>query len=110
MERFVKGQVVVIPFPFSDLSNSKKRPALVLANQIDEDILLCQITSKDIKDQFGIRLLSSHFIDGELPLESVIRPNRIFKAHASLIEYVAGRINTVKMRQARDQIVEYLDQ
>ena len=46
MEEFVKGDVVVLPFPFSDLSNSKKRPALVVANLEGEDIILCQITSK----------------------------------------------------------------
>jgi mRNA interferase MazF len=30
MAKFVKGDVVIIPFPFSDLSQSKRRPALVL--------------------------------------------------------------------------------
>jgi mRNA interferase MazF len=46
MEKFVKGDIVVIPFPFSDLSGSKKRPALVLANLQGDDIILCQITSR----------------------------------------------------------------
>jgi mRNA interferase MazF len=50
MEKFVKGDIVVIPFPFSDLSGSKKRPALVLANLQGDDIILCQITSQQIKD------------------------------------------------------------
>ena len=31
MGKFVKGDIVVIPFPFSDLSGSKRRPALVIA-------------------------------------------------------------------------------
>ncbi|MDL5503395.1 MAG: hypothetical protein QSU88_09280 [Candidatus Methanoperedens sp.] len=35
MARFVKGDVVVVPFPFSDLSQSKRRPALVIAVRID---------------------------------------------------------------------------
>ena len=48
MAEFVKGEVVVIPFPFSDLSGSKKRPALVLADLEGDDILLCQITSQQI--------------------------------------------------------------
>ncbi len=45
MEKFIKGDVVVMPFPFSELSGSKKRPALVLADLPGDDILLCQITS-----------------------------------------------------------------
>lgn len=46
MERFVKGDVVVIPFPFTDLSGTKRRPALVLADLPGDDIILCQITSQ----------------------------------------------------------------
>jgi len=46
MERFVKGDIVVIPFPFSDLSQHKRRPAMVLADLKGEDLILCQITSK----------------------------------------------------------------
>jgi len=45
MARFVKGDVVVIPFPFSDLSQAKRRPALVLAELEGNDRILCQITS-----------------------------------------------------------------
>ena len=45
MARFVKGDVVVVPFPFSDLTQTKRRPALVIANLSGDDLILCQITS-----------------------------------------------------------------
>ncbi|MCK4735836.1 MAG: hypothetical protein KAT65_25505 [Methanophagales archaeon] len=41
MERFVKGDVVVVPFPFSDLSSAKRRPALVIAELEGDDLSLC---------------------------------------------------------------------
>ena len=44
MARFVKGDVVVVPFPFSDLSQSKRRPALIIASLEGDDAILCQIT------------------------------------------------------------------
>ena len=44
MGAFVKGDVVVAPFPFSDLSAAKKRPALVVATLAGNDVILCQIT------------------------------------------------------------------
>ena len=43
MGKFVKGDVVVVPFPFSDLSASKKRPALVVATLTGNDVILCKI-------------------------------------------------------------------
>ena len=45
MEKFVKGEVVVIPFPFSDLTQAKRRPALVVTRLEGDDLILCQITS-----------------------------------------------------------------
>ena len=64
MERFVKGDVVVIPFPFSDLSGFKRRPALVLSDLPGDDILLCQITSQNTEDQFSVPVSKSDFTVG----------------------------------------------
>jgi mRNA interferase MazF len=58
---FVKGDVVVVLFPFSDLSSAKKRPALVIAALDGDDVLLCQITSRLISDQYSIPLTSEQF-------------------------------------------------
>ena len=58
MARFIKGDIVVIPFPFSDLSGSKRRPAFVINTLPGNDILLCQITSKTNKDRYSISITS----------------------------------------------------
>ena len=49
MARFVKGDIVVVPFPFSDLTQAKRRPALVITTLKGDDIILCQITSQMVK-------------------------------------------------------------
>ena len=77
----MKGEVVIIPFPFSDLSGAKRRPALVIADWGVDDIILCQITSKLKLDGYEIKLEASDFESGKLPVESHIRPNKIFTAH-----------------------------
>jgi len=87
MERFVKGDIVVIPFPFSDLSDAKRRSALVLATLTGEDIILCQITSQNIRDQYAIHLDTSDFRTESLRKISNIRPNRIFTADRRIIIY-----------------------
>ena len=52
MARFMKGDVVVVPFPFSDLTDAKRRPALVIAELSGDDLILCQITSQNVKDHY----------------------------------------------------------
>lgn len=51
MGRPVKGDVVVVPFPFSNLAATKKRPALVIAPlNTHDDVILCMITSRNTAD------------------------------------------------------------
>ena len=56
MARFVRGDVVVVPFPFSDLSDTKRRPALVIVAMGGDDLLLCQITSQTVRDQTAVAI------------------------------------------------------
>ncbi len=108
MEGFIKGDVVIIPFPFSDLSGSKKRPALVLCDLPGQDLILCQITSKDVKDGFPVPPLLSDFTMGSLPVVSNIRPSRIFTADKAIIIRKAGTINTALTKSVVEKIVELL--
>ena len=97
MAKFVKGDIAVIPFPFSDLSGSKRRPALVIADLPGDDIILCQITSQQKDDNFAIRLTNEDFIEGSLPVASNIRPNRIFTADKNIIIKKSGTVSDEKM-------------
>ncbi|MHB1654615.1 MAG: type II toxin-antitoxin system PemK/MazF family toxin [Desulfitobacteriaceae bacterium] len=108
MGKFVKGDVVVIPFPFSDLSISKRRPALVLAELKGNDIILCQITSKEINDEYAIPLLTREFQEGNLNQDSNIRPNRLFTADESIVISKAGTINNYKIGIVIDKTIEIL--
>ncbi|MDF9800146.1 mRNA interferase MazF [Catalinimonas alkaloidigena] len=110
MARFIKGDVIVLPFPFSDLSASKRRPALVLADLMGSDIILCQITSQHTKDAYAISLTDSDMINGSLKKASNIRPNRIFTADKNIILYKIGSIASAKSQEVRNKIIEILDQ
>ncbi|HMP98996.1 MAG TPA: type II toxin-antitoxin system PemK/MazF family toxin [Cyclobacteriaceae bacterium] len=105
MEKFVKGDLVVLPFPFSYLSASKKRPALVLADLTGDDVILCQITSQNIKDTYAISLTENEISRGKLIKESNIRPNRLFTADKAIILYKIGAITTEKFKEVRNSIV-----
>jgi mRNA interferase MazF len=108
LAKFVKGDVVVIPFPFSDLSQAKRRPALVIATLEGDDVILCQITSKTIKDTFGISVDDTDFISGSLKQSGNIRPNRLFTADRNLILYKIGGIKKEKLNQVIEKIIDIL--
>ena len=108
MAKFVKGDVVVIPFPFSDLSQSKRRPALVLVPLQGNDTILCQITSKNIKDNYAISVDETDFESGSLKQAGNIRPNRLFTADTHIILYRIGVIKKDKLNQVINKVVEII--
>lgn len=97
MGTFAKGDVVLYPFPYTNLKGQKLRPCLVLSNEMNDDILLCQITSQKIKaDEFSIELRKDETIDGSLLIDSFIRCNMLFTCDKSDIKKVICRIDEEK--------------
>jgi hypothetical protein len=58
------GEIVLLPFPFSDLSATKVRPAVSLADAGRGDLVLCQITSSSYGDPFAVPLNAGDFAAG----------------------------------------------
>ena len=108
MAKFIAGDVVVVPFPFSDLSQAKRRPALVLATLTGDDLILCQITSRSITDRYAVEIDMEDFLSGSLSQVSNIRPNRLFTADRSIVLYKVGEISAEKLQMAIDGVVNIL--
>ena len=110
MEKFVKGDIVVVPFPFSDLTQAKRRPALVIAVLEGDDLILCQITSQFVKDTYAILIKDNDFMVGSLKQLSNLRPNRIFTADSHIVLYKIGNLKPEKIREVIEKIIEILSQ
>ena len=108
METFVAGDLVVVPFPFSDLSQTKRRPALVLASLTGDDLILCQITSKSVRDRYAVEIDNKDLISGSISQISNIRPNKLFTADKSIILYKIGELSAEKLQMAIDRVVKIL--
>lgn len=108
MEKFVKGDVVVVPFPFSDLTQSKRRPAIVIIALDGDDLILCQITSQTIKDKYAIAVNDDDFERGGLKQTSNIRPNRIFTTDTHIVLYKVGNLKDAKVAKVIESIVEII--
>ena len=81
MGAFTRGDVVLFPFPYTDLTARKIRPCLVISETMRDDIILCQITSQGIpRDEYSVPLSTTDTRNGNLNIESYVRVNMIFTA------------------------------
>jgi len=106
MERFVKGEVVVFEFPYTDLSKTKKRPSLIVANLKGDNFILCQITGQPRPDPDLVNLKRDDFQTGGLQRDSFIMPSFVFTIHKSKINYSAGKIKKDKIKEVEKKICE----
>ena len=103
-----KGTIVLIPFPFSDLSQAKLRPAVVLAFAGRTDWILCQVTSNPFGDERAIVLRDADFETGSLRITSYARPGKLFTANDNLMREQVGSLKPELLRKLVDAIVELL--
>lgn len=97
MGKPVAGDVVVLPFPQTNLQTGKRRPALVLVDLPGDDLILCQIPSQVHSDASSLPLNTDGFSSGRLNQRSFIRPNRLFTVEQSVILYAAARLTGAKL-------------
>jgi mRNA interferase MazF len=108
MGTFVKGDVVVIPFPFSDLSATKRRPELVVAVLPGDDVILCQITSQSVTSAHAVSITASDFATRSLHQDSNVRPERLFTADSGIIAYQVGHLQPAKMQEVITSITQII--
>jgi mRNA interferase MazF len=103
------GAVVVVRFPFSDLSQTKLRPAVVLADVGRGDRILCQITSKPYGDASAIELNNAAFASGSLRVISYARPAKLFTANQNLITAQVGNLKPDTLRSIAQAVANILN-
>ncbi|MBU3923418.1 MAG: type II toxin-antitoxin system PemK/MazF family toxin [Nanoarchaeota archaeon] len=106
MEGFVKGDVVVLPFPYTDFSKVRKRSAVVIATLHGQNIILAQITTNKRDDEDLVCLTKGDFSFGSLRLDSFIMTSLIFTADASKISYKAGQLTRDKIKEVEGKLCE----
>ena len=91
------GKVVLVPLPFSDLSQSKLRPAVCLADAGRGDWVLCQVTSNAYGDPAAISLVTTDFTSSGLRVASFARPGKLFTANSGLILRSIGTLSAASL-------------
>ncbi|NCO11828.1 growth inhibitor PemK [Candidatus Pacearchaeota archaeon CG_4_9_14_0_2_um_filter_39_13] len=108
MERLVKGDVIILEFPFSDLIQAKRRPALVVKIPKGEDLIVLQITAKSQEPPVEILITSKDFGQGKLKTNSYLRLDKVFSVDKSLIKYKIGSLRQEKFSEIIETVCDYL--
>lgn len=105
MTIYKPGEVILVPFPFTDLTTAKQRPALILSsaafNKRQRDVIVAAITShfEDSAKNFEYRLDESEQRDAGLPKPSAVKLGKIVTIDQRLIRKIIGRISKPAMQQ-----------
>jgi mRNA interferase MazF len=102
------ASVVLVSFPFSDLTRTKLRPAVVLASAGLDDWILCQVTSNAYADARAVKISDADFLTGGLHRESYARPGKLFTANLSLIVAEVGTLEGESFELIIEAVVELL--
>lgn len=95
MDKLNFGDIVLLKFPFTDSNTLKKRPALIINDYNDGDIIVCRITSRIYKTSFDIYI--DNWEKSGLKLPSVVRVHKLATLEKKMIELVMGKVdNSVK--------------
>ena len=104
MGKPVIREVVVLPFPHTNLQTGKRRPALVVADLAGDDLILCQITTQSRRDSYSVPLASNDLERGRLNIDSFIRANRLFTVDHAVILYSVARVKASKLEEVRARV------
>jgi len=110
--RFEQGDILILPFPFSDLSSVKQRPVLVLSNseynRKTEDLVTCGITS-NLKDaRYSVPIDNEDLEEGKIPTKSRIKIDKIFTIERSLVRKKVARVDKRTFEKVRGLIHELI--
>lgn len=103
------GTIVLVSFPFSDLSYSKLRPAIVLSDTGRNDWVLCQVTSQSYADPHAIEITGGDLASGSLKKTSYARPGKLFTANSGIMNKQIGELRSEKLEEIIRALVTMLE-
>ena len=96
MYKLKQREMVLIPIPFSDLKSKKRRPVIVISNDIynqkTEDILAIAVTSNLEKKDYTLLITQNDMEEGDLPKDSMIRGDKIYSLSQLIVVKRLGKI------------------
>lgn len=108
---FKQGEIAIVPLPFTDLSGTKQRPVLILSKTDyngSDDIITCGITS-NLKDaEHSVIIDNKNLSEGQIPITSRIKVDKLFTLEKSLVRKIIGRINNQTFEMVKKEFINLI--
>lgn len=112
--KYKQREIVLVPFPYSDLTNSKRRPVLIVSNNeyndSFHDVLVCVITSNLSQDSYSVNLENDDLEIGNLPESSIVKTHKLFTIHQTKILRKFSIVKSEYFDKIADKIKDLIDQ
>ena len=109
--RYKKGDVVVLPFPYTDMTSIKTRPVLIVAHPRGTNVIVAQITSQQARnDEYAVSLEEKDFAEGSLPTASFVKTNMIMTLAEDMIFAKTGVVDKDKIEEVENKLVRIFTQ
>lgn len=110
---YEKGDILIVPFPFSDLSGIEQRPVLVISsneyNAECDDVVTCGITS-NLKDfKYSVVIENNNLENGKIPAKSRVKADKMFTIEKSIIRKKIAKIDTEMLKNVESKLREVLE-
>jgi len=102
MKNYRSGEVVLLNFPFTDATVAKRRPALVILDVGDEDLIVARVTSQAAQAAFDVELVD--WQKAGLLLPSVARVHKLATLEKRLVERRLGALTAGDWAQVRTRM------
>jgi len=103
-----QGDILLIPFPYTDLSTTKQRPVLVISNNYyngsKQDIIVAAITSNMTDKEYSIRIAAIDLDEGQLKVDSIIRADKIYTFSNRIVIRKFGHLKPEVFLTVKEQI------
>lgn len=110
---YKQREIVLVPFPYSDLTASKRRPVLIVSNddynQNFQDVVVCVITSSRHLDSYSIELKNDDLEMGVLPETSIVKTHKLFTIHQSKIIKKFSLVKSEYFKQVSERIKDLIE-
>ena len=102
-----QGEIVIVPFPFSDLSGIRKRSVLIISKNEDnivfDDIITCGITSNIKNVKYSVEITNDNLEKGEIPVKSRIKVDKLFTLNQSIVKKKIAKIDKITLDKVKEE-------